>query len=88
MPRHAQRLPCFASAIKVRDTAYVFSLPDDKAEVMTTALMIDGRTDTEACWHMTTKGELAAVLPPNATASLSKGEYWLTVRPITSVDKK
>lgn len=54
---------------------------------MTTALMMDGNTLTPVWVHMTTKGDDAAVWPPSETASRSRGEYWLTLRPMTRVDR-
>jgi hypothetical protein len=60
----------------------MFSLHDDNADVMTTALMILGKTRTPVCLQMTTKGELAAVLPPPATAFNKSGDFWLTFRPM------
>jgi hypothetical protein len=62
----------------------MFSLHDDKADVMTTALMMLGRTLTPVCLQMMTNGELAAVDLP-AMAESRSGDFWLMLRPIIRI---
>lgn len=56
----AGALPLSASVYKDREDMYRKELPDDHAEVMMTALMMDGRTLMPALTMPTVKGELAA----------------------------
>lgn len=54
-------LPCLASPTNTLDPPSMFELPEDQAEVITTALMIDGTTLIPARVAAITNGDVDAV---------------------------
>lgn len=82
-----QNSPCLAIAIVNRATAYAFSLADENAEVMTTALIMSGSTLTLTWRQITTNGEDAAVSPPASTALRSSGSCCDTLRPMIRIER-
>lgn len=54
-------LPCFASPTNILDPPSILEFPEDQAEVITTALMIDGTTLIPALVAAITNGDVEAV---------------------------
>ena len=75
--------PSDARPSSVRDARKSTPLPDEKAEVMTTALMIEGSARIPAVWNARTKGEPAV---PDAVPI--RGSLLFKMRPTTSRDER